>query len=217
LTINHHLDDATIVSYASGSLGEAHSVVVAAHLSFCAQCRADVRAAEAIGGSVLAASDQSAVTDICRAATLASLDVTRAGPPVQRPTAQAAMPKSLQRLLDGKTLETVAWRKKAPGVAMFDLPLSKGARGSLKLLSIGPGMAMPDHGHGGEEITLILKGSYRDHMGEFKAGDVADLDGEIEHKPVVNSDGPCICLVAMEAPTRFKSLWVKLMQPFIGI
>jgi putative transcriptional regulator len=100
---------------------------------------------------------------------------------------------------------------------MFDVKLPPGARGQLKLLRIGAGRAMPEHGHGGEEITLVLKGAYRDHMGRFGAGDVADLDEDIEHKPVVEQDGDCICLVATERPTRFKSLAARLMQPFVGI
>jgi putative transcriptional regulator len=100
---------------------------------------------------------------------------------------------------------------------MFDIKLPPHARGQLKLLRIGAGRAMPEHGHGGEEITLVLQGAYRDHMGRFARGDVADLDEDIEHKPVVEQGGDCICLVATEAPTRFKSLAARLMQPFVGI
>jgi putative transcriptional regulator len=95
------------------------------------------------------------------------------------------------------------------------LPAS--ARGQLRLLRIGAGRAMPEHGHGGEEITMVLKGAYVDHMGRFAAGDVADLDEDIEHRPVVEQDGDCICLVATERPTRFKSLAARIMQPFVGI
>ena len=47
--------------------------------------------------------------------------------------------------------------------------------------------------------------------------DVADLDEDIEHRPVVEQDGDCICLVATERPTRFKSFAARLMQPFVGI
>jgi putative transcriptional regulator len=54
-------------------------------------------------------------------------------------------------------------------------------------------------------------------MGQFSVGDIADLDEETEHSPVANGDGVCICLVAMEAPTRFKPFWAKLLQPFVGI
>jgi putative transcriptional regulator len=100
---------------------------------------------------------------------------------------------------------------------MFDVKLPAKAKGQLKLLRIGAGRAMPEHGHGGEEITLVLKGAYRDHMGRFAQGDVADLDVDVEHQPVVEQDGDCICLVATERPTRFKSLAARIMQPFVGI
>ena len=132
-------------------------------------------------------------------------------------TPRPAFPRPLAQLLNVASLDDLAWKKKAPGVAIFDVRLPAAARGQLKLLRIGAGRAMPEHGHGGEEITMVLKGAYRDHMGRFAAGDVADLDEDIEHRPVVEQDGDCICLVATERPTRFKSLAARIMQPFVGI
>jgi putative transcriptional regulator len=216
VTISHHLDDATLVAYASGNLAAAHGILVEAHVAMCGQCRAGLRQAESLGGAVLADQEDVAVTDLCRSATLASLDaiLPQAAKAKQ---VKGELPLVLSRLLDGKALDDLHWKKKAPGVSMFDIPLSKGSKTHLKLLSIKPGAAMPEHGHGGEEITLILKGAYRDHMGLFQAGDVADLDEDIEHTPVVVGEVACICLVALEAPTRFKSFWARLAQPFVGI
>jgi putative transcriptional regulator len=54
-------------------------------------------------------------------------------------------------------------------------------------------------------------------MGRFGRGDVADLDEDIEHKPVAEDGEDCICLVAIERPTRFKSFAARLMQPLVGI
>ena len=217
MKIVHHLDDATIVALASGSLGEAHATVAAAHLAYCPQCRAAMRGAETIGSAIMALEPAAAVSDICRSATLASLDAITVQQKPQSVAVDSGLPKSISSILGNRPLSDLPWKKKAPGVAMCDLPMSPGARGSLKLLSIGSGRAMPEHGHGGEEITLVLQGSYKDHMGRFAAGDVADLDEDIEHRPVVDSEEACICLVATEAPTRFKPLWAKLMQPFVGI
>ena len=53
MTIIHHLDDATILSYAAGTLGEALSVAAACHISMCPECRTAVRKAEALGGEIL--------------------------------------------------------------------------------------------------------------------------------------------------------------------
>lgn len=216
MTPNHHLDDSTLLAYAAGTLDEAFSVVAAAHVAVCPSCRSAVRAAEALGGELLDAAGNMAVSEDCRSKTFAALE--QAGLyrlPVAQP--RPALPRALARVLPVTSLDDVAWKKKAPGVAIFDVKLGSSARGQLKLLRIGAGRAMPEHGHGGEEITMVLKGAYIDHMGRFAAGDVADLDEAIEHRPVVEQDGDCICLVATERPTRFKSLAARIMQPFVGI
>jgi putative transcriptional regulator len=215
--ITHHLDDATIIAYAAGTLGEAHNVVAAAHMVYCAQCREALRTAEQIGGELISAEPVAAVSDMCRAATLASLDVATGVPTPRARAVMNGLPKPISDVLGGKSLDEIEWKKKAPGVAVADIPLSPGSAGSLKLLSIGPGREMPEHGHGGEELTLILKGSYTDHTGQYRAGDIADVDEETEHKPVADADGVCVCLVAMEAPTRFKPLWARVLQPIVGI
>lgn len=51
----HHLDEATIVSYASGTLSERLLPVVVNHVTNCAECGKSVRCAEAIGGAMLEA------------------------------------------------------------------------------------------------------------------------------------------------------------------
>jgi putative transcriptional regulator len=212
---SHHLDEATVLAHAAGSLHEAHGFAAAVHLAYCPQCRAALRNAERLGGELLAEQEEAAVSQTCRAATLASLD----GVAVRRAKQESAadVPAVLQNLLQGKRLSELAWKKKAPGIATYQIALSPLAKSQLQLLRIAPGLKLPEHGHGGEEMTVILKGSYSDHTGRYMAGDVADLDEEIEHQPRVDSDVDCICLVATEAPTRFKSFWARLAQPFVGI
>ena len=217
MTIAHHLDEATIMAYAAGTLDEALSVVAACHVAWCGFCRAAVRQAEFAGGELLSELDPADVSPDCRARTLARLDqATLYRLPVPA-KAKGELPEPLAQLLGSQDLADLAWRKRAPGVAMVDIKLSPAAHGQLRLMKIAPGMALPEHGHGGEELTLIFSGAYRDALGRFARGDVADLDEAIEHRPVVEADAPCICLVATEAPTRFKSIIARLMQPFLGI
>ena len=212
----HHLDHSTILAYAAGTLNEAFSVVAASHVAVCPACRDAVRAAEALGGELLGGMDDITVSADCRARTLAALEqATLHRLPLSAPRSE--LPAPLARLVDAANFDDIAWKKKAPGVSMFDIKLPTKAKGQLKLLRIGAGRAMPEHVHGGEEMTLVLKGAYRDHMGRFARGDVADLDEDIEHRPVVEQDGDCICLVATERPTRFKSIAARILQPFVGI
>ena len=214
MTIVHHLDEATLLSYAAGTLGEALSVAAACHISMCSQCRSAVRQAEALGGEILDDLESTAVSNARRAATLASLDDA---PAVRLVFVKSDMPAPLQRLLQGQCFRQLRWRKKAPGVAVYELPLSEGAKGSLKLLSIASGMTMLEHGHGGEELTLVLQGAFKDKTGRFARGDIADLDEETEHCPVIEKGETCICLYATEAPSHYKTLLGRLLQPFLKI
>ena len=169
---NHHLDDSTLLAYAAGTLDEAFSVVAASHVAVCPACRGAVRAAEALGGELLDSVGGASVSDDCRSRTFAALEqagLYRLPVAVPRP----AFPRALAQFLPVASLDDLAWKKKAPGVAVFDVKLPASARGQLRLLRIGAGRAMPEHGHGGEEITMVLKGAYVDHMGRFAAGDVA--------------------------------------------
>ncbi|MCX7347180.1 MAG: ChrR family anti-sigma-E factor [Alphaproteobacteria bacterium] len=217
MTPAHHLDHSTILAYAAGTLDEAIGLVVASHLAWCPQCRTAVRAAEALGGGLLDQLPAAAVSENCRARTMAMLQGASLHRFPAPAVADAAVPGPLARLLSVANLDDLPWKKKAPGVAMYDFKLSPTAKGQVKLLRIGPGRAVPEHGHGGEEVTLILGGAYRDHIGRFGRGDVADLDEDIEHKPVAEAGEDCICLVAIERPTRFKSIAARLMQPLVGI
>ena len=105
--------------------------------------------------------------------------------------------------------------KEKIGYQQLDLKL-EGA-GACRLLRIQPGVSVPHHTHKGNELTMILRGSYSDEMGRFSQGDVADLDDDIRHQPIVDTDEECICLIATEAPLQFTGIMGRLAQPFIGL
>jgi putative transcriptional regulator len=213
--IEHHPDTATLASYAAGSLDEAFATVVAAHLASCVKCRARLYEIEEVGGTMLETIDAVGLNEAALERAMSRLDEPSEERAEPR-SAEQSVPRPLGRLVTAP-LDAIAWKSVAPGVAVHRLPTSKAARGSLTLLKIAPGKKIPEHGHGGMEITLVLTGSYRDALGRFGPGDVADLDEDIEHQPVVDSDEPCICLVASEAPTRFKSFFGRLFQPLVGV
>ncbi len=218
MSIHHHPDDATLTAYAAGTLSEALSVTVATHVAICPRCRARVRTAEAVGGTLLREAEPVAIGADALARAMARIE-SSAGAPIdviERPAvADKRLPAPLARRL-GTSLDDIRWRWIAPGVRSHDIAVSPDS-GSLFLLRIAPGKTMPEHGHGGAELTMILDGSYSDVTGRYGPGDVADLDEEIEHAPKVDSDIDCICLIATEAPTRFKGVIGRLLQPYFGI
>ena len=77
---------------------------------------------------------------------------------------------------------------------------------------------LPNHGHSGMELTVVLSGAFKDSTGEYGAGDFQEIHQEgIEHAPIVRTNEECICLVVTDSPLKFNSLAARLVQPLIGI
>lgn len=263
----HHLDDATLISYSAGALAEALSVAAGAHLAMCAHCRARLRRADAVGGALLdarldaggrvgePASSGDAVSPdgaAARADMLRRLDASGPDVDIGKPLGQASnraaslpgptvcagsddgprpaaggvaagepsavdstdvVPLTLRPYF-GETYSGLRWRFLAPGVRIAKAEVSQGR---LFLLKLSPGVRMPEHGHGSSELSLVLRGAYTDRFGVFRVGDIADLDSDVEHQPTVTDDDICITLGATDAPIRFKSWGLRLLQPWFGM
>lgn len=226
MTIVHHLDDATLLRFASGDLDEAFSIAVAAHLELCSECRRALRAAEAYGGRLLELTDQADVSSDAFKKLRDHIENNGAKFEQQRPSStqpvhpeeisDGSVPKPLQRYV-GESLNDISWKMIAPGILKRDITLGSKTSNKLYMLHISAGKEMPEHGHGGSELTLVLSGAYKDHHGRFARGDIADLDEHDEHKPMVDGDQPCICLIAAEGHTKPKGLIARLLQPLVGI
>lgn len=216
MTITHHPDPSTLMSYAAGSLPEPLSAVVAAHAALCPCCRKEVRALEIVGGAVL---DSLAHTPIDCPVPSVSLDNLRHGPPADGALpgiGTGEIPRPVAHLV-GSDIDKLPWRRLGLGLWHVPLPVARKGRGDLRLLRVAPGQEMPEHGHGGSELTLVLRGAYADATGCYRAGDLADLGDDVEHKPVADKTEGCVCLIASDARMRFKGLLARLIQPLTGM
>lgn len=214
MTISFHPDIATLMAFSAGTLEEAYTVVVATHLAMCEACREQVKRIDLIGGAFLTSEPEadmaSGALDRLLAAAADDDIATRA--PESRADVPAPIAHHLPHGLDG-----VRWRWSGPGVAVADLPSSSAAKGRLMLLRVEAGRRVPEHSHGGQELTLILQGAYRDRFGRFGAGDIADHDEDVEHQPIAEPGEDCICLVAVDAKLSFRSRLVRTLQPLFGL
>lgn len=217
MTIRYHPRDETLMEYAAGTLVPAISALVECHLSLCARCRAEAAFMERIGGVVIGAVPDAPVSEkaleraLSPAGTRPVLSASR-NPQARR--AGEVLPSPLMRHL-GVGASELAWKTLAPGVEQFKIKVPRHG-GDLRLLRVQRGLKLLRHGHYGMELTLVLKGAYADETGEYHAGEVADLDEDIEHRPRVTDDGECICLIAGETHPRYNSLSVRLLRPFLG-
>lgn len=215
MTINHHLDEATLFSYVAGAMGQGLALVVASHLAICDSCRQRARELEAIGGALLENIALAAVSENTLKSVLDRLDQGGTSEIAVRPlpVSGSEVPAPLAGYV-GDSLDDLSWKKLVPGIWMHDLPNQ--GKGMTRLLRVAPGKAASPHSHRGSELTLLLRGSYSDEVGRFMPGDIADLDDQITHQPLVDSDHDCICLIATEYPLRYTTLFGKVTQPLFG-
>lgn len=211
--IKHHLTDAILMAYATGSLPEAFSLVVATHVSLCDDCRAQLAELDALGGEVMMTAGSVDLDEDAFAATLALIaqDQKSTAP---RPRKTGIFPTPLQSYLGGD-LDAVKWRRVGGGVKQ--MILNTDGVGSVRLLYIPAGMSVPDHGHRGMEMTLVLQGAFKDETDRFAVGDVEVANEDLNHTPIAEDGPDCICLAATDAPLRFNTLLPRLAQPFVRI
>lgn len=214
--INHHLTDSILMGYAAGSLPEAFNLMVATHVSLCDECRARLEGFEAVGGEMLDQTESNQVVmDAGSLAATMSLIAGGAPDEIRMPrTASSVLPGPLQDYVGGD-LDAVQWRGIGMGVKQAILPTSKDA--SARLLFIPAGAAMPDHGHHGLEMTMVLQGAFQDEDDYFARGDVEVADSDTHHTPVADIHEDCICLAVTDAPLQFQGLLPKIAQRFARI
>lgn len=220
MTIRHHISDDLLVSYAAGSLAEGWSIAVATHLALCPSCRRRLTVAESIGGELLETMADDAAVDDSWASVRNRLQ-QQAGSPAAalRQTTSAGhgggLPEPLRSYVGGD-IDTLKWRPLGRGA--YQIPIRTADRETkVRLLRIPAGKPVPEHSHGGRELTLVLSGSFVDGDDKFGRGDLEDADASLTHQPVATPDADCICLAVTDAPLKFRSWIVRAIQPFLGI
>ncbi len=212
-TITRHPDSANLMSYAAGSLAEPLAAAISAHVAMCAACARELRLLQSLGGALL---DDLPAEGMPKVPAVPAL-LGRPSPRLaQAAIADGRLPHPLGERY-GIDLDQINWRWLGPGVWFHKFELSPGVVGDLRLMKIAAGRRMPQHGHGGTELTLVLAGAFSDVTGTYRQGDIQDVDDDIEHRPIVGPDAVCICLVATERPARFKGVIGRMLQPWSGM
>lgn len=215
MTAQHHLSDDLLLAYAAGSLSEGWSLAVATHLSLCPQCRKRHAEAEAVGGALLEAIDATEVESNSLDAIMGRIDGLEPEEPDEKPRAadvDTLYPEPLRSYI-GDTTE-MNWKRLG---SAQQIKVRTGDRSTtVRLLKIPGGQPMPEHGHRGLELTLVLSGSFSDKHGTFARGDVEAADEDVEHQPIATAGEDCICLAVTDAPLKLRGV-AAILQPFLRI
>jgi putative transcriptional regulator len=209
--ITHHPSDLTVARLAAGTLGAGPQLVVATHLSGCPQCRGRLRSFEAVGGAMLDGASPALLSPDAFTRALSRLDATdQRADPVPR-VLHPDLPPPLNEYDIGP------WRSVRPGFRWRRLTLPESPKANVIMLKVAAGQSVPHHGHSGTEYTQVLVGSFTDSLGQYCAGDCIEMDEEVNHRPVVDEDGECVCLAAVVGRLRLSGWIGRLIQPLIGI
>ncbi|TCU66517.1 ChrR-like anti-ECFsigma factor [Bradyrhizobium sp. R2.2-H] len=213
MTISHHPPEYLLADFAAGKLEEAHQLVVGVHVAGCARCARFVRAIEQLAGAALEDVEPVPIAPDAFDRVMSRIDSApedEAAPPLTS-DANHDLPPALRKYRIGKR------RRIAPGLSMRPIELSGSGKARAFLLRSAPGSRMLEHTHTGTELTLVLEGSFSHEGGRFGPGDFDYGDDEIEHRPIVGDEGPCVCLVAMTGDLRMNGFLGRLIGPFVRL
>ncbi|BCG96741.1 ChrR family anti-sigma-E factor [Mesorhizobium sp. 131-2-1] len=212
--INHHPSDETLLRQASGSLGAGPRIVVAVHIDGCPACAGRIAEFEATGGSLLDEMEPQAMGGDALDRLMARIEVDGERREEPARPARADIGIALPEALDGCGVGP--WRWIGPGVRWSRVTVPQDAGANVMLLKVAAGRRMPEHTHSGYEYTQVLKGWLSDARGSYGPGDLDEADDEVQHQPVVDESGECICIAALEGQTRLRGFLGRLIQPLLG-
>jgi putative transcriptional regulator len=202
--------DNLLARYVAGTLPTPVNLAVGAHLELKEDNRAFVESLESLAGETVSNMEAAAVSN--RDKRLDDIFSSQAAPELEA-REPGMIPAALASLVP-HDIDTIPWRSKMPGYKECALGDIDGC--DVKLLWIRAGRKMPEHTHEGSEITLVLGGAFSDSRGRYGRGDIALADEDVDHSPIAENDGPCICLAITDAPLRLTGSYRQFFSEFIG-
>ena len=213
--ITRHPDTNFLMDYTTGGMALAPLISITTHLQFCDICRHQVEALESVGGELLDTVESIEVSDDLLEQVLDCLESDQSKPTAKQTRSNIdhlanELPGNIRDLLPEGELN---WRPLSPSVRVA--PVSVGeTQNELALHRIKAGGKAPHHDHRGQEITVVLKGSFSDEDGVYQEGDFIVREPGDTHRPHAAQHEECICLSVLQAPIRLTGL-KRLLNPFM--
>lgn len=216
--ISKHPDPQILVEYSSGTLALAPSIAVTTHLQLCGTCHGASGSLNQLGGEMIERAEATPVSEDLLEKVLANINegpVTDAGRNSLRSTVvddvAHALPNYVRALLPQGSLH---WQFLSPSLRVATLSVGE-EENELALHRIKAGGKAPVHNHRGQEITVVLTGTFSDEDGIYQPGDfIVRQPGEV-HRPMAAQNEECICLSVLAAPIKLTGI-NRLMNPFLS-
>ncbi|MFV8783721.1 ChrR family anti-sigma-E factor [Microbulbifer sp. SA54] len=222
----YHPEADMLLEYSAGNLAWAQSLAVSTHIQLCPHCRQQHQQLNRVGGNLL---DQCAPQPVANSALQRLMDriETSEDPdqseepakPVQparrigNDPALADLPQVIHKVV--KRNLPLKWRRVSPALTMTRLKTAQD-KYEVAFHRICRGGRIAEHDHRGEEIIVVLHGSFSDADGVYKQGDfLVRRPGEV-HRPIATEDQECLCLSVVEAPVAVTGVLGWLVNPFLS-
>jgi putative transcriptional regulator len=199
--------DTLLAAYASGRVSRALAVLVESHLALRPENRRFVADLESLQGRSIEEIEPRPLER--RAERIAAIVSQKSSANEGAPVVEPVLPAPLRAYL-GHGLEAVRWRWLLPGLSECRL-----SGEGVSLLRAKAGTKLPNHTHRGAEVTLVLKGVFRDKTGRYARGDIEIGEESLDHRPVVEMGEDCICFVVDDAPPKLTGRfgrWLEKLQ-----
>ncbi len=222
---DYHPSDSVLLEFSMGKLDDVLTAMVGAHLGFCHECRDRVRQLEAVEAAEVLNLKQP--PDLADSFDIDALVADLVDDVVSQPQVETkpATAKKLSMNVQGRNIEVpsvlsgIVERSGAWNHVMGEVwqsPVAKHGLGyQIDFIYMEAGGSIPKHTHKGQEITLILEGSFKDEEGEYFPGDFLVRTEADEHVPVATRG--CLCLAVIDAPLHFTSGVARLLNPFSSL
>jgi len=195
--------------YACGSASDGMSLLIAAHLTYCSECRSNINAMEDICGAALTIGSSEDIAAPSADLLLQKLDADPTEESSHHASFDDRLPFPLQNLV-GSGLDDLDWKFRLPGLHEYSLEGFDGEK--VSLLRGKPGAGMFDHTHEGDEATLILTGQMADGGKVYKRGDVSIADHTHDHHPQIVGDEVCYCLIVLSGGMKFTGRFSRVLN-----
>ncbi len=216
----YHPDTRFISDFAAGSLPMSQALCVSAHLHYCNECKQKVVQLTDLGSTFFDKitpmslnSDFSSLMDRIDSLPKEMDDDSNVDIALTSNVSPSSLPSALNKITNN-SLDSLNWRKIGKYFSYSEFNIGDPLR-KTSLFNIKAGGNVPKHVHEGDEITVVLKGSFSDQDDHYQAGDfIVRTSGEV-HTPVAAQDEDCLCLSTLDAPIKMTNWFYRLLLPFV--
>lgn len=212
--VKYHPELQFLTDYTAGSLPDAQALCVITHLHYCPACKRKLRELTALGAELFMQQEPLPVSGAGFERLLERIDdpaLSAASAPVaaMQDPQQPNLPRTLHKLTHGD-IDKLKWRRIGRSFRYSNLLVAP--KRLTTLIRIKAGGSVPHHRHTGDEITVVIKGSFSDDQGTYSPGDFIVRTPSELHRPVASDDGECLCLISLETPIVLSNWFYRSLQ-----